>query len=90
MEPDSSFEIRNFIEIRFLALCLGNALELEREELLDVDILSICCFDSLATLAPPFLFELEILFRSLKSLRFPKFPILSLFEEIIESKDIFM
>lgn len=50
MEPDSSLEIRNLIEMRFLALCLGNARELDREEFVDVDILSICCFEDLATL----------------------------------------
>lgn len=85
IEPDSSLEIKNLMEIKFLVICLVDVLELIRGD--KEEPLSLQSLDGLSNLSFIFLFTYVFL---LTSLLFLWLPTSILFNAIIASRDIFM
>ena len=85
IEPDSSLEIKNLMEIKFLVFCLVDVLELKRGD--KEAPLSLQSLDGLSNLSFIFLFTYVFL---LTSLLFLWLPTSILFRAIIVSRDIFM
>ena len=85
IEPESSLEIKNLMEIKFLVICRVDVLEFTRGD--KDDALSLHSLEGLSNLS--FIFLLTYTFL-LTSLPFLWLPTSILFNAIIESRDIFM
>lgn len=88
IEPESSLEIKNLMEIKFLVICRADILELTRGDNDDpLETFSLLSLEGLSNFS--FIFLLTNVFR-LASGPLLWFPVSILFNAIIESRDIFM
>lgn len=88
IEPESSLEIKNLMEIKFLVICRADILELMRGDNDDpLETFSLLSLEGLSNFS--FIFLLTNMFL-LASGPLLWFPVSILFNAIIESRDIFM